>query len=73
VWGTGTAGLVDEPFGPERLEVAADLVELLARVAHDLACFADVVQVGGEFEEAEFPSGSLLGYSGVGGHSVLLW
>jgi hypothetical protein len=47
-----TTSLFEEPFGSERLEVTAYLVLLVARVTHDLAGLADVVQVGGEFEMA---------------------
>ena len=69
----GTADFVQESLGANGLEVPADLVELLARIPHDLAGFGDVVEVGSEFQERELPAGSFLRYSGVGGHSVLPW
>ena len=44
---------VDEAVGPIGLEVAPDLVELLAGVAHHLAGAADVGELRGEFEQRE--------------------
>ena len=35
--------------------------------------FADVVHVRGQFQKARFPSGGLVRYSRVGGHSFLRW
>jgi len=69
----GAANLVEESFGAEGLEVSADLVELLAGIAHDLAGFGDVVEVGSELQEGKLPTCRLLRYSSDGGHSILLW
>ncbi len=44
---------VDQPVGAIGLEVAPDLVELLAAVAHHLAGPADVAEFLGEFEQAQ--------------------
>lgn len=41
--------LVDQPIRAEGLIVAPYLIELLPRVAHDLAGLADVLQVLGQF------------------------
>lgn len=38
----GAGQAVDQPFGAVGLEVASDLVELLARIAHHLAGAADI-------------------------------
>ena len=42
----GAGQAVDQPF----LEVASNLVELLAGIAHHLAGAADIGEVGGEFQ-----------------------
>jgi hypothetical protein len=44
---------VHQTIGAIGLEVAADLVELLAAVTHELAGFGDVAEVGCEVEQAE--------------------
>jgi len=70
--GVGRAGArhaVEQPVGAVGLEVAADLVELLAGIAHHLAGLADVPQVAREFEQAQLAPCYLL----VRGHVVLLF
>ena len=64
---------IEKVFGVRVSGSFTDLIELLTGIAHDLAGFGDVVEVGGEFKEGELSSDRLPGYSGVGGHSVFLW
>jgi len=59
---------VDQPRRPVGLEVAPDLVELLARIAHQLAGLGHVVQVRRQFEQGELASCYLV----LRGHVVLL-
>jgi len=49
----GTGQPIDQAVGAVGLEVAADLVELLARVAHQLAGLGDVVEVARQLEQRE--------------------
>lgn len=49
----GAGQPVDQPLGAIGLEVAADLVELLARVAHHLAGAGNVGQLARQFEQRE--------------------
>jgi len=44
---------VDQPVDPIGLEAAADLVELLAAIAHQLAGLADVVGVARQLEQRQ--------------------
>jgi hypothetical protein len=44
---------LEQPFGAIGLEVAADLVELLAAVAHHSTGLADVAQFGRQLQQAE--------------------
>ena len=48
----GAGQPVEQPLGAVGLEVPADLVELLARIAHHPAGFADVAELGRELEQA---------------------
>jgi hypothetical protein len=48
----GTGQAVEQPVGAVSLEVPADLVELLARIAHHPAGLADVAELGRELEQA---------------------
>ncbi len=48
---------VEEALGAGGLKVAADLVELLAGVSHDLAGLGYIVKFRGQFEETELASG----------------
>jgi hypothetical protein len=48
------------------LEVAADLVELLAGITHRLAGLRKVVEIFGEFEQRELGSCYLVGCGHVG-------
>ena len=66
----GAGEAVEEAFCTEGLEVAADLVELLPGVSHNLAGLGNVVEVGGEFEQAELAAGDFLFSGHVG---VLVW
>jgi hypothetical protein len=52
VRGAGADQAVEQPVGAIGLEVPADLVELLARIAHHPAGLADVAELGGELEQA---------------------
>lgn len=47
----GAGQPVEQPVGAIGLEVAADLIELLARIAHQLAGVGDVAEVGGELQQ----------------------
>ena len=58
---------VDQPFGTIGLEVAADLVELLAGVTHQLAGAADIGEVGGQLQQRELATCYLV----LGGHDRL--
>jgi len=58
---------IEQAVCPIGLEVAADLVELLTRIAHHLAGFRDVAEIGGEIKQAELAPCYLL----VRGHVVL--
>ena len=49
---SGARKPVDEAFGAEGLEVAADLVELLSGVSHELAGLGYVVEFVGQFKQA---------------------
>ena len=49
VWATGARQAINQALRATGLEVAADLVELLAGVAHYLAGFGDVAQILGQF------------------------
>jgi hypothetical protein len=44
---------VDQPLRAEGLEVAADFVELLAGVTHQLASLRDIVEIARQFEQRE--------------------
>jgi len=48
----GAGQTIEQPVGAEGLEVPADLVELLARVAHHPTGSADVAELGRELEQA---------------------
>ena len=63
----GAGQAVDQPLGAIGLEVASDLVELLARIAHHLAGAADIGEVGGEFQQRELAACYLV----LGGHDRL--
>jgi hypothetical protein len=45
----GAGQAVDQPFGALGLEVATDFVELLAKIANQLALAADIDELGGKF------------------------
>ena len=49
----------DQPLGAVGLEVAADLVELLARVTHDHAGLGDVVQLLGQLQHRQLAAATL--------------
>lgn len=49
----GAGKPVDQVLGAVGLEVAADLVELLAGIAHRLAGAGNIRKFGREFEQAE--------------------
>ena len=73
--GMGVSGArkpVDEAFGAEGLKVAADLVELLSGVSHELAGLGYIVEFVGQFEQAELASGDL-DFSGHVGVLVWFW
>jgi hypothetical protein len=59
---------VEQALGAKGLEVAADLVELLARVAHHLAGPADVLQLLGQFQQRQLAPCYLV----LRGHVLLL-
>jgi hypothetical protein len=63
----GAGDLVEQPLGAIGLEVAADLIELLAAVAHHPAGLADIAELGGQFEQTELAPCYLL----LRGHVVL--
>jgi hypothetical protein len=65
---TGAGQPVDETIGAVGLEVAADLVELLAGVAHQLAGPGDVVELARQLEQRQLAPGYLVGGRG---HVVL--
>jgi hypothetical protein len=65
----GAGQPVQQPLGTIGLEVAPDLVKLLARIAHDLAGLADVGQLASQFEQAQLASCYLL----LRGHVDPLW
>jgi len=69
---SGARKPVDEAFGAEGLEVAADLVELLSGVSHELAGLGYVVEFVGQFKQAELASGDL-DFSGHVGFLVWFW
>jgi hypothetical protein len=49
----GTRQPVDEPFGSIGLEIAPDLVELLARIAHHLAGAGHIGKFAREIEQRQ--------------------
>src|SRR6266849_3073801 len=51
MWSLGAGQPIDQPLGPVSLEIAADLVELLATIAHHLAGTADVGEVLSELQQ----------------------
>ena len=53
MWTLGAREPVDEALCPVGLIVAPDLIELLARIAHDPARLGDVAHLVGEFEQAQ--------------------
>ena len=59
---------VDQPFGAVGPEVPAELVELLARVAHHAAGLGDVVELGRKIEQRELAACYIL----IRGHDVSL-
>jgi len=64
-----SALVLDERSDASDLEGSSDFVERVPMVAHDLAGFGDVSELLGEFEQRQFPSGTL----GRGGHSDSSW
>jgi hypothetical protein len=64
VWPAGAGQPVEQAFRAIGLEVAADLVKLLARIAHDFAGSRNIGQFGGKIEQAELATCYLIG----GGH-----
>jgi hypothetical protein len=58
---------VDQPLGAISLEVASDLVKLLAGIAHHLAVAADVGEVCSQFQQRELAACYLV----LGGHDRL--
>jgi hypothetical protein len=60
----GSTFVFDERGDASDLEGASDFVEGVAMVAHDVAGFGHVAELLGEFEQGQFPSGTL----GRGGH-----
>jgi len=60
----GSRESVEQAFSSAGLVVAMDLIELLAGVAHDLAGFAAVAQLGGKLQQAELATC----YFGRGSH-----
>jgi hypothetical protein len=56
----GAGQAVEQAVGAVGLEVAPNLIELLARVAHHAASFADVAELGGELEQAALAACYLL-------------
>jgi hypothetical protein len=60
----GSALVLDEGGDAADLEGASDFVEGVPMIAHDLAGFGHVAELLGEFEQGQFPSGTL----GRGGH-----
>ena len=70
--GMGAAGAghaVDEAVGAKGLEVAADLVELLAGIAGQFAGSGNVIEVGSELQQSELAACYLVGR----GHVDLRW
>jgi len=65
----GSRQTIDNALSPIDLEVAADLVELLAAVAHDPAGLRDVPQFLTQLQQAKLATCYLLSLSG--GHAVL--
>jgi hypothetical protein len=63
----GAGQAINEPVSTVGLVIAADLVELLAAIAHQLAGAADVFQVLGELQQRQLAACYLL----VRGHVVL--
>ena len=58
---------VDQPLGALGLEVAADLVELLARISHQFAGATDIGEIGGQLQQRELAAC----YFVLGGHGRL--
>ncbi len=56
----GPRQAIDQAIGSVRLKVAADLVKLLAAIAHDLASLADVVEFVSKFCRLSFLRAILL-------------
>lgn len=63
---------VDQPGRSVSMEVAADLVELLAAVADQLASFRHIADVGGEFKQTELAACHLLFHGYVALHQCCL-
>lgn len=60
------AGQIVQPFRSIALEVAPDLIELLAPIAHYLTGAADIREIGGQLQQRELAAHSLV----LGGHVV---
>ena len=61
----GSGQAVDRPLGPISLKVAADLVEPLAGVPHQLAGATDIGEVGGKPQQRKFATFLSGRFSGV--------
>jgi len=64
MWAPGAATVINEGSDTADLKSAANLVEGVAMIAHDVAGSRHVAELLGEFEQRELSSGTL----GRGGH-----